>query len=149
MVTDLNDHIPLITKTLEQNSHLLQLVHGNTIEQPVVGGKVKTMVLQHEWGQVDPNNILGQIKFDFIFGTDIAYRHYLHGALIESLKQLSHPRTIILIGITMMDTDVIFFQRLVDAGFIYDRLGDHLMDPEFRGGSFGLFLVRFKPQHSF
>jgi hypothetical protein len=102
---------------------------------------VKTMILEYAWGE---SNHLPVQKFDFIFGTDIAYRHYLHDALILSLKELSHTGTIILIGITMMDTDVQFFQRLHDAGFTYDRLADHLMNQEFRGNSFGIFVVRLK-----
>lgn len=138
----------MITQTIEKNSHFIQLLHGNRfdIEHTPNSGRVKTIVLEHAWGQVheDQNNILHQIKFDFIFGTDIAYRHYLHEALIQSLKYLSHSKTLILIGITMMDTDVVFFRRLADAGFTYDRLSDHLMDLEFRGSTFGLFLVRHK-----
>ena len=153
MVTDLGDHVPLITKTMENNSHFIQILNEDELDVvKTENKKVKTMVLEHEWGQVDKkeaedsSSILHQIKFDFIFGTDIAYRHYLHEALIESLKYLSHSKTLIFIGITLMDTDGIFFQRLLDAGFTYNRLSDHLLDPEFRGSTFGLFLVQRKQQ---
>ena len=153
MVTDLGDHVPLITQTMENNSHFIQIVKEDELDMiKTESNKVKAMVLEHEWGHVDKkeaedsSSILHQIKFDFIFGTDIAYRHYLHEALIESLKYLSHSKTLILIGITLMDTDGIFFQRLLDAGFTYNRLSDHLLDPEFRGSTFGLFLVQRKQQ---
>jgi len=142
-----------------QNACSKDHTNGNKNNQIQYGNhhnKVQTLVMEYQWGnhlrlgsttqKGDPNtssssSILDDMKFDFIFGTDIAYRHYLHEALIESLIAKSHPNTIILIGITMMDTDVIFFQRLAQAGFTYERLDDHLMDPEFRGYTFGLFVI--------
>mmetsp|Transcript_16458 Transcript_16458/g.24426 ORF Transcript_16458/g.24426 Transcript_16458/m.24426 type:complete len:294 (-) Transcript_16458:335-1216(-) len=84
----------------------------------------------------------GTKKFDFIFGSDLAYRDYLHEPLIASLVQFSHPNTVTLIGVTMSDTKPQFFTSLVNAGFRYDRLADHLMEPEFRGTTFGLIAIQ-------
>jgi len=84
----------------------------------------------------------GTKKFDFIFGSDVAYRDHLHVPLIASIDKFSHEQTLSLIGVTMNDTKPIFFQKLVVAGFTYDRIADHLIAEEFRGTTFSLFVIR-------
>ena len=78
----------------------------------------------------------------FIFGTDLAYRNSLHEPLVESLSELSHEKTVILIGVTMSDTQPRFFDLLTKSGFRYEKLSDHLLDPEFRGRNFGIIAIQ-------
>ena len=80
-------------------------------------------------------------RYDFIFGSDLAYRDHLHDPLISSFLQLSHKFTIILIGVTMNDTRPVFFDKLTAAGFLYERLADHFLEGAFRGGNFGIFVI--------
>lgn len=84
----------------------------------------------------------GTKKFDFIFGSDLAYRDELHLPLIASLKKFSHVDTVALIGVTMNDTKPKFFTALREAGFKYDRVADHFYQPEFRGSTFGLISIQ-------
>ena len=81
------------------------------------------------------------IRYDFIFGSDLAYRDDLHDPLISSLEQLCHKHTISLIGVTMNDTRPVFFDKLSRAGFQYERLADHYLEGQFRGGNFGIFVI--------
>jgi len=128
-VTDLEDHLPLIRKTIGLNPDLFQ-------------GIPKLIVSEHNWGEFDnEHDKVANDKFDFIFGSDVAYRN-LDILLISSLKRLSHENTVAFIGITMLDTKPRFFQALSEAGFCYERLADHLLEPEFRGTTFGLFVIR-------
>mmetsp|Transcript_26515 Transcript_26515/g.41137 ORF Transcript_26515/g.41137 Transcript_26515/m.41137 type:complete len:108 (+) Transcript_26515:5744-6067(+) len=83
-------------------------------------------------------------KFDFIFGSDLAYRNSLHAPLIASLNMFSHSHTISLIGVTMLDTTPAFFTALDKAGFCFERLADGLLDPQFRGGTFGIIAIQKK-----
>jgi predicted nicotinamide N-methyase len=82
--------------------------------------------------------------FDLIIGSDVAYRDYLHEPLIEALKEFSNSSdTISLIGITMNDTKPIFFNKLIKAGFQYEKLAEHLFDNEYNTCSrqFGIFAI--------
>ena len=119
---------------------------------------VKSIVMEHRWGEFnnddDKTKLLedeasieqkvqnGNMTFDFIFGSDIAYREYGYHPLIASFQRLFHENSVGLVGITMMDTRPKFFHLLRDAGFRYDRLSNHLMEPEFRNNIFGLFVIR-------
>lgn len=143
-VTDLADHLPLMTKTLEQNTHLVHVSSTQNkakADMYIDGECTKTFVTEHKWGVAEgEDSIVG--KFDFIFGSDLAYRDYLHAPLIISLERLSHENTVSLIGVTMADTKPIFFRSLTKAGFRYERLADYLLEPEFRGTTFGLFIIQ-------
>ena len=93
--------------------------------------------------------------FDLIIGSDVAYRDYLHEPLIDALKEFSSSSssssssttsiipTVSLIGITMNDTKPIFFQKLIQAGFQYEKLAEHLFDTEYNTCSrqFGIFAI--------
>uniref|UniRef100_A0A7S0CHL5 Calmodulin-lysine N-methyltransferase n=1 Tax=Proboscia inermis TaxID=420281 RepID=A0A7S0CHL5_9STRA len=143
VITDFSDHLPLIEKTLEANPSIIEDAKARNMDIEVV---------KHEWGifptcgdDDESRNVLCRDEtFDFIFGSDLAYRSTLHEPLIKSLKRFSHDKTVILIGITMNDTPSSFFDKLSDAGFSYERLNDCLMDPKFRGQTFGLFAVQKK-----
>jgi hypothetical protein len=124
VVTDLDDHLDLIQRTIDDNPNIFESDLLNVIE--------------HKWG--DFQNFQGE-KFDFIFGSDLAYWD-LQEPLIKSLKYFSHENTTSLIGVTMHDTKSSFFSRLRENGFIYDRIPDHAMSGEFRGTTFGLFVIR-------
>ncbi len=80
--------------------------------------------------------------FDLIIGSDLAYRDDLHDPLIEALHDFSTLATITLLGVTMIDTKPIFFHKLVRAGFRYEKLADHLLEPTYRGHNFGIFVIR-------
>lgn len=133
VVTDLADHLPLMEQTINLNDHFLETCES----------KVKLTAKEHEWGKFATENDEHE-KFDFIFGSDVAYRDYLHEPLIASLAHYSSDHTISLIGVTMHDTKPKFFESLEAAGFAYDRIADHHMAPEFRGTTFGLFVIQKK-----
>ena len=152
VVTDLADHLPLMKKTIERNCHLVDVVTAEESLQEGGGGRTNderpiAMVTEHKWGvnEKEESCAVCKERFDFIFGSDVAYRDHLHAPLIASLDSLSHENTdtsLILIGVTMQDTKPSFFKALSDAGFRYERLPDHLMEPEFRGTTFGLFVIQ-------
>jgi predicted nicotinamide N-methyase len=137
VVTDLADHIPLIRHTLTANQHLRQ---DNVI------------VVDHQWGSFSPTEHKeddlealirgGKYSFDLIVGSDVAYHRSLFDILITSLVRFSHSDTVILLGVTMKDTTPDFFSKLRENGFRYQRVADHLLPVEFRGSTFGLFVLR-------
>ena len=133
VVTDLSDHLPLMEQTISINDHI----------QKSCESKFKLIVKEHQWGKFSSESDEG-VKYDFIFGSDVAYRDYLHEPLIASIKHYSSEHTISLIGVTMHDTKPKFFESLEEAGFVYDRIADHQMAPEFRGTTFGLFVIQKK-----
>ena len=177
-ITDLDDHLELMNQTVNANSHILSNCNSvkhnqqqdniadEEIQTSKVQNLVKSIVMEHRWGEFDNNNnnndddtskldelsssLLtieqkvqnGSKTFDFIFGSDIAYREYGYHPLIASFQRLFHENSVGLVGITMVDTRPKFFHLLREAGFRYDRLSDHLMEPEFRNNTFGLFVIR-------
>lgn len=135
VVTDLEDHLDLMEKTVLANTHILNVDIGNLDKS-----KPLSEVKEHRWGEFD--NCEMEVKFDFIFGSDVAYRDWLHEPLIKSLARYSHRGTISLIGVTMHDTKPNFFSLLKENGFTYQRIPDYQMAPEFRGSTFGLFVIQ-------
>jgi hypothetical protein len=133
VVTDLEDHLELIKRTLSANINIVTMDENEKCSDKRPFLKVK----EHRWGYFDDSS-----KFDFIFGTDVAYREWLYEPLIKSLKHYSHPGTISLIGVTMHDTKPMFFKLLKENGFTYQRLPDLQLDPEYRGTTFGLFVIQ-------
>jgi hypothetical protein len=83
-------------------------------------------------------------NFDFIFGTDVAYREHLYEPLTRSILAFSHAQTVSLVGVTMNDTTPTFFGGLDRAGLAYEKLSDHLLDDEFRGSTFAIFVLQKK-----
>mmetsp|Transcript_10731 Transcript_10731/g.15790 ORF Transcript_10731/g.15790 Transcript_10731/m.15790 type:complete len:231 (-) Transcript_10731:105-797(-) len=137
VVTDLADHLPLIKQTLDANHHL-----------PL--GKVSLM--EHKWGEfsapkdgeisLEARINKGDATFDLIVGSDVAYHSDLYDVLIQSLLAFSDHKTVILLGFTMTDTRPVFFQKLRENGFSYERLADHLTPSKFRGTTFGIFCLK-------
>mmetsp|Transcript_7657 Transcript_7657/g.16616 ORF Transcript_7657/g.16616 Transcript_7657/m.16616 type:complete len:284 (-) Transcript_7657:60-911(-) len=159
-VTDTREHLGLMQATIDSNSKYLQQVCPD----------VSFVVTEHEWGskstlgsQCYDDTLITNSKssdisaiqnkeasrkevglrdhYDFIFGTDVAYRDHLHDPLISSLLHFSDKETICLIGVTMNDTSTEFFSKLSRAGFRYERISDHMLDKKFRGNIFGLFII--------
>mmetsp|Transcript_178 Transcript_178/g.268 ORF Transcript_178/g.268 Transcript_178/m.268 type:complete len:236 (+) Transcript_178:67-774(+) len=137
-VTDLEDHLELIHRTFSANSDIVTTDEDEKREG--IDKKPFLKVKEHRWGHFDDG--CDTEKFDFIFGSDVAYREWLYEPLIKSLKHYSHPGTISLIGVTMHDTKPHFFKLLKENGFTYQRLPDLQMDPEYRGTTFGLFVIQ-------
>jgi len=132
-VTDIGEHVQFMEDTLQLNRDQLDFD--------------RISVAEYNWGDaVVPARLGGHSKFDFIFGSDVAYRDYLHSPLVEALKLLSHQGTKILIGVTMHDTSVSFFDKLIENGFRYTRLHDSVMDEEFHGKMSGLFFIERWPK---
>jgi predicted nicotinamide N-methyase len=155
VITDEINHLSLIQKTIQNNLHAMECVDNLTIQE-------------HQWGVFTDSNICntestvslndningtavfsnnpialdGTTKFDFIIGSDVAYHESLYQPLLQSLQQFSHDDTISLIGITMTDTKPAFFHQLDYHGFMYQKLADHLLDPPFRGTTFGIFAIQ-------
>jgi predicted nicotinamide N-methyase len=139
VITDTEEHLPLIQRTIEANKHII-----NLSENDVFGATI----LKHQWGEFPPaeeaDNPLNH-TYDLIVGSDLAYRDELHDPLINSLHHFSNSKTITLLGVTMVDTKPIFFAKLKQSGFCYERLSDHLLDPKFRGTTFGIFVIQKSP----
>lgn len=152
-VTDLEDHLQLMRQTVLANSHIVKLnqnddenVRFDTIDDrnssnDNAGNSVNCYVMECDWGKDVSSGPLAD-KFDFIFGSDVAYRDYLHEPLISTLLKLSDKHTISIIGVTMTDTKPKFFTSLWEAGFRYERIPDCFMSREFRGTTFGLFVIQ-------
>jgi len=153
VITDLLDHIPLIQKTLDANPHFVRPLDKPQPTQP------RVHVTEHCWGKFRPPQIAlpddqkwtlsdrvnhGTAKFDLIIGSDVAYHEDLYDILIESLWQFSNDTTLVLMGVTMADTKPAFFHQLREAGFVYEKFADHLLSPDFRGRTFGIFQLRRK-----
>jgi Lysine methyltransferase len=161
IVTDTLDHLPLIQKTLRANQHIL--------EKTISPSTASVKIVEHQWGDFEPRTIvldksqvvpeedgapivqqhhkltscnIGMGGVDMIVGSDLAYREELYDPLIASFTALSNEHTVILLGCTMADTTPEFFNRLLHAGFVYTRLADHLMDCNFRGQVFGVFVIQ-------
>jgi predicted nicotinamide N-methyase len=135
VITDTQEHLPLIERTLEANN----ATTGGVVDRS------KVAVEEYLWGtEVTTTNALVG-PFDLIIGSDLAYRDELHDPLIQAILQFSSSpttKTVTLLGVTMLDTKPIFFHKLNKAGLEYERLADHLLDPSFRGTSFAIFVIR-------
>ena len=164
--TDMADHLDLMARTLKANSHvwdrLTVLRAGDGVANEEFDGRLsetrrdnnqqqpsstKVFVAEHLWGEFEPatssmQSDMSNRKYDFIFGSDLAYRNSLHKPLISSLVKFSHRHTLCLIGVTMTDTQPAFFDLLTEAGFRYEKLADHLLEREFRGSNFGIIAIQ-------
>jgi Lysine methyltransferase len=149
-ITDTAHHLPLIQKTLQANHHLLD----NRDEQ----ASTRVHIFDHCWGTFHPSTDdqrrgtvesesfseqvqRGKLTFDLILGSDVAYHEDLYDVLIVSLLQYAHANTAILLGCTMVDTKPLFFHKLRLAGFKYRKFADHLLENDFRGQMFGIFVI--------
>ncbi|GMI50417.1 hypothetical protein ScalyP_jg3227 [Parmales sp. scaly parma] len=130
VVTDIFKHVAFMKETIIENRASLENC----------GADVKAA--EYDWGAEPDIKQLGHDQFDFIFGSDVAYRDYLHDPLIDAFDKLSHVNTVILIGVTKTDTSTEFFTKLNKRNFSYTRFHDNQLDPEFRGNIFGLYFIQ-------
>ena len=130
VVTDRADHLKQIDETILINKESTKSIGSISVRE-------------HVWGSFAEDDGGGG-KVDLIIGSDVAYREHLYDPLIKSLKHYSHSKTISLIGVTMVDTTPEFFDRLYEEGFVYRKFADHLLEPEFRGTTFGIFAIRLR-----
>lgn len=136
VITDTKEHLPLMEKTLRANSHV-----WDGFDDQEGKKRRECLVKEYLWG-TEYQKEKGEASFDLIIGSDLAYRDELHDPLIFSILHLSTPTTITLLGVTHLDTKPIFFSKLHQAGLRYERLADHLIDPNFRGTNFGIFAIQ-------
>ena len=130
VVTDRADHLKQIEETILLNKESTQFIEALSVRE-------------HAWGSFAEDDS-DEGKIDLIIGSDVAYREHLYDPLIKSLKYYSHSKTVSLIGVTMADTTAAFFDRLHEEGFLYRRFADHLLSPEYRGTTFGIFAIRLR-----
>lgn len=123
-VTDVGDHVRYIDEVISHNSP--HISPSNVTAE------------HYDWATGWSNSR----KFDFLYGTDVAYRDYLWDPLINALDDLSHRDTVVLLGITMEDTKSGFFERLTTRGWRYTKVNAARMNSEFRGPEGGLFVLR-------
>lgn len=156
VITDEINHLNLIQKTIHNNLHVLECVDNLTVQEHQWGvfkdsniSRIKELTVSLDESiiynkSISNNNVVldGTTKFDLIIGSDVAYHETLYQPLLQSLQQFSHDDTISLIGITMSDTKPSFFHQLDCNGFMYQKLADHLLDPQFRGTTFGVFAIQ-------
>ena len=130
VLSDVGEHLPLMRSTVSLNQdalgptapavHVTELLWGagNGGTQARMGG-----------------------PFSFIFGTDVAYRDYLHKPLLETVEELLAPEGTCLLGISLCDTTPKFFDELDKRGFRYEKVNDALVDPKFSGDLFAIIVV--------
>jgi predicted nicotinamide N-methyase len=148
--TDLADHLPLMHRTRDANSHLTSRLGQQQQQQQ----QNQWIIMEHQWGIFTKKNPLeessneveiqvrsGEANFHVIIGSDVAYHTSLYDALIQTLDEFCRSDTIIVLGITMRDTRPTFFHKLCEKGFQYSRVSDHLMPLGFRGDTFGIFII--------
>lgn len=139
IATDTAEHLTLMQTTIDSN---LKRCLGLDVAGTLTGRMVS--VREYLWGD-KTNQLVEDAKeraFDLIVGSDLAYRDDLHDPLIAALGQFSVTgTTVTILGVTMTDTKPIFFHKLLDAGFRYERLADHLLTEQFRGAQFGVFII--------
>jgi Lysine methyltransferase len=147
--TDTAEHLSLMKTTIESN---LKRISSEATRQHGASLDLSQYITVEEylWGETTTaSNLAPPTGFDLIIGSDLAYRDELHDPLIAALAHFygnvsTRDGPIILLGVTMTDTKPIFFQKLVQSKFRYEKIADHLMQPEFRGSGmrqFGIFAI--------
>ncbi|CAM9168985.1 unnamed protein product [Choristocarpus tenellus] len=122
VITDLASHIDICSHNLTANVDLIP-------------DQCKVRVEEYDWGS-DCSSSLSRFPFDVVIGTDVAYYEHLHEPLIKALLATTGPETLILLGVTRMDTGPDFFEALDQAGFEF-----YLMEQASSNKAFGLFCV--------
>ncbi|CAM9284167.1 unnamed protein product [Ectocarpus sp. 6 AP-2014] len=100
------------------------------------GGLCSVRVEAYDWSNKVPNE-LGEVPFDVILATDVAYYEHLYAPFVQAsaLERTAGQHTLVLLGVTRTDTGPAFFDALDKAGFVYN-----LVDQASHKG-FGLFTV--------
>mmetsp|Transcript_1939 Transcript_1939/g.3081 ORF Transcript_1939/g.3081 Transcript_1939/m.3081 type:complete len:214 (+) Transcript_1939:71-712(+) len=121
VITDLEDHMSHIKHNTSLNS-------------------CKTVSLvTYDW--MEPLDIG---SFDVILVFECVYREELYLPLIESLKSLSHPGTVIMLGLTRLFAKPLFFKLLRSNGFYYSMVPQQALPSDYSsessGSDVGLFM---------
>lgn len=156
VVTDTAEHLSLMRATIQSNlkrilpkiRKQISTLHPSD-DNSTSDTDIETIARAEEylWGENYDFGDDGGEPFDLIIGSDVAYRDYLHDPLIAALDEFCVPQhTVALIGVTMNDTRPIFFEKLQQRGFRFEKLADHLLDDEFSTSSrqFGVFCISKK-----
>jgi Lysine methyltransferase len=161
VATDTAEHLLLMKNNIDSNLKRISSACSFEGNDNTVDLSRFATVQEYLWGDTSTadNSVATSGAFDLIIGSDLAYRAELHDPLIAALQHFhatpsassspsssasSESTTTTLLGVTMTDTKPLFFQKLVQAGFQYEKLADHLLQPEFRGGGsrqFGIFVI--------
>ena len=158
VVTDTAEHLSLMRTTIESNlKRILPQIRNQQQQQAKKNNDYENLSSDIDVGRVaraeeylwgEDYDFGGDSEpFDLIIGSDVAYRDYLHDPLIAALDEFCVPQhTVALIGVTMNDTKPIFFQKLVQRGFRYEKLADRLLGDEFctSARQFGVFAISKK-----
>lgn len=99
-------------------------------------------VQAYEWGE--PTQFCG--GYDLVLGSDVAYGEQSYDPLLKSLQDCTTAGGVVLLGVTMMDTRPHFFDKVIHEGWMYQKLSDHLLDQDFRGTTFGVFMLQRQVQ---
>ncbi len=155
VVTDTAEHLTLMRSTIESNlKRILPQIrnpqHANDDTEEKLPSEIDIAKIaraeEYLWGEDYDfgDDSSKEEPFDLIIGSDVAYRDYLHDPLIAALDEFCVPHhTVALIGVTMNDTKPIFFEKLVQRGFRYEKLADNLLGDEFctSARQFGVFAI--------
>ncbi|CAM9518721.1 unnamed protein product, partial [Chrysoparadoxa australica] len=95
-ITDLASHLDIIAVNLERNK-----ANGIIPDSCIV------KVQKYDWGEALEAG--EDAAYDVILGTDVAYYDCLHKPLIQTLRKCSSPHTLIILGVTRLDTGGDFF----------------------------------------
>jgi hypothetical protein len=140
IATDTAEHLSLMQSTVDLNS----TCHAAAAAAAAARIDVRPCISVQEyvWGAVT-STADDVAEFDLIIGSDLAYRDELHDPLIDAFQHVCSRKTVILLGVTMTDTKPIFFTKLLDRGFRYEKLSDSLLEATFRSNKqFGIFVIQ-------
>nr|AFK43541.1 unknown [Lotus japonicus] len=136
VVTDQKEVLPLLQRNVERNvSRVMQ-------KSPESFGSIKVSELQ--WGDdshikaVDP-------PFDYIIGTDVVYVEHLLEPLLQTTLALSGPRTTILLGYEIRNTQV--HEKMLQMwkeNFDVKTVSKSKMDETYQHPSIQLFIMGSK-----
>ncbi|CAM9945424.1 unnamed protein product [Ectocarpus sp. 13 AM-2016] len=122
VITDLESHVDICKR--------------NVAAQDDMGAQdlCSVRVEAFDWSSEVPEE-LGEVPFDVILATDVAYYENLYAPFVQALERTAGEHTLVLLGVTKTDTGPAFFDALDKAGFVYN-----LVDQASHKG-FGLFTV--------
>ncbi|KAI9071860.1 hypothetical protein K1719_037882 [Acacia pycnantha] len=137
IVTDQKEVLPILKRNVERNiSRVMQT-------NPDSFGSIKVSELQ--WG--DRDHIMAvDPPFDYIIGTDVVYVEHLLEPLLQTIVDLSGPRTTILLGCEIRST-IVHEQMLQMWKKTFDvkTVPKSKMDETFQHPSIQLFIMGSKP----
>ncbi|CAM9884417.1 unnamed protein product, partial [Phaeothamnion confervicola] len=144
VLTDLASHLGLVRANVERNRHRLSSAErsGGAGIEGIAAAAAATAVcaVEYSWGH-DAAHLVP--PFDVVLATDasVAYFPHLHDPLIAALRDTTDCDSVVILGVTRIDTGPDFFRKLEKAGFEYYALGEEAFGSDYRGSGFGLFTV--------